>query len=176
MKNAKKKIHLKNEWIIMDFPNKDVIRRIYQSNNYDILEFYNDNITKKDTSDKKKYNNLSSTQLSNHYKIVKSNYKCVKSPKNQWYFTKNGNYYNIVSVYDNKCLSYNNNILGINECNKNNKNNDFIINNESICSRTDKNYCLDGTHNIIPVPLQSKKYKNLTCSTKFAKLGNQMLF
>jgi len=33
----KKKLH--NEWIILDYPNKNIIHSIYQSNNYNIIEF-----------------------------------------------------------------------------------------------------------------------------------------
>jgi len=33
--------------------------------------------------------------------------KCNKSPKNEWYIKPNVEYYNIISSYDNKCISYN---------------------------------------------------------------------
>jgi len=50
------------------------------------------------------------------------------------------NYYNIISVFDNKCLIYKSNKLDINNCNKNNK--DFIINNNTLCSKVNNVNCL----------------------------------
>jgi len=43
------------------------------------------------------------------------------------------------------------------ECKKNNKYEDFIINNGNICSRIDKNYCLNGKFRPLPSILESKK-------------------
>jgi len=43
------------------------------------------------------------------------------------------NYYNIISVVDNKCLIYKNNKLDVEDCNKKNKYKYFIIINNTLC-------------------------------------------
>lgn len=97
--------------------------------------------------------------------------ECVKSSKNQWYIVRNDEFYNIVSVYDKKCIIYENNSLGITKCDKNNKNIDFTIKKGVICSRVDKYKCIFGIFEFSQTTLESKFYENLSCSTRFAKRG-----
>jgi len=56
-------------------------------------------------------------------------------------------------------------------CKGNNNNEIFSIKNGKICSRLYESKCLDGKYDIKPIPLESKKYDNLTCSSEFAKHG-----
>ena len=63
----------------------------------------------------------------------------------------------ILLFYDGKCLNYSDDGLFMQECKKNNKYEDFIINNGNICSRIDKNYCLNGKFRPLPSILESKK-------------------
>eukprot|EP00833_Pecoramyces_ruminatium_P014004 jgi/Orpsp1_1/1188036/evm.model.d7180000062034.1 len=76
-------------------------------------------------------------ELINNKELITIGSDCIKSPKNQWYIVKNNEFYNIVSVYDNKCLIYENNSLSLTECDENNENIDFSIYKGVICSRVD---------------------------------------
>eukprot|EP00833_Pecoramyces_ruminatium_P002271 jgi/Orpsp1_1/1176303/evm.model.c7180000057129.2 len=199
-----------HNWFILDFPSNDVIRSIYQSNNFNDPnlnknkvevsgweEFYADSkyyisqipisgrwaetvIDIADTvigwfskKDEKSNNKRSCLQRHSNTDKVSVLSKCVKNSKNQWYINSNGKYYNIISAYDNKCLSYNKsqNTLEISKCDKSNHNIDFTVKDRIICSRVDENKCLNGKFDLLYVTLQSKKYDNLSCSSRFAKYG-----
>jgi len=185
-----------NQWIILDFPSPDVIRKIYQSNNYidsnlikkevkiEELDIYKDTdyyaIQTPFGYKRDEYNEIPKACLQrkfvidengNQHDTVKTNYKCIKNKLNQWRIKQNGSYYNIVSAYDGKCLNYSDNSLNMQKCKNNNKYEDFTIKDGIICSRLNSNKCLDGNYDFHPIILQSKKYDNLTCSTRFAKRG-----
>ncbi|KAL6628058.1 hypothetical protein U3516DRAFT_740999 [Neocallimastix sp. 'constans'] len=195
-----KKDSIHNNWFILDYPTKDVIRKIYQSNSENeslrkeeikvpgsgtifwsgskywitqipIIGTAFDIFFKRSENTSKIFPCLQRKIDKSGHDIVKTDYRYVHNKLNQWYIESNNKYFNIVSVYDNKCLTYINDNLEINECDKKNINNDFIINNKAICSRVDENKCLDNIFNIMPISLESKIYENLTCSIKFAKHG-----
>ena len=190
---------LNNEWIIMDYPNPDTVRAIYQSNDPNHPEL-NKNKAEVDSwfgfawTDIKYYvsktpfdtifdffesifkrneNNNVFTCLQRNYKNDKitTNSKCTKGSKSQWYFKPNDKYFNIISAYDNKCLVFQNEKLIVKDCDKSNKYEDFIIKNSTICSRIDSKKCLDGKYNIYSSPLESKQYSNSTCSSTYIKHG-----
>eukprot|EP00833_Pecoramyces_ruminatium_P012030 jgi/Orpsp1_1/1186062/evm.model.c7180000096705.1 len=195
----------RNEWIILDYPSKDVIRKIYQSNDpsnpyltqnkVDSLDIFSDakyylskipfvdflDIFRRDGRNENTENTRICYQLKsktdehgNQYYDVKTDSKCINNSKNQWYIKQNGKYYNFVSAFNGQCIIYSEDgTLRVDKCNKTNRYKDFIIENNVICSSVDKTKCLEGTFNTLPVTLESKKYENLTCSTKFAKFGYQ---
>lgn len=223
-------------WFILDYPNPDVVRSIYQSNDpnnkelnkytievstwekvtsftkyhlstipivgyaineagntlYDIGETIVDTATtvgeafidgaksawntfkslfKRDFNEDK--NKTLSMCLQRDFKSDKISIysKCNESPKSEWYINSNGNYYNIISVYDNKCISYKDNKLKMIKCNKDDHKIDFTINYGVFCSRVDNTKCINGVFKLSYIPLRSKKYDNLTCSYKFVKYG-----
>jgi len=110
----------------------------------------------------------------NQQDLVKFNYKCIDNNLNKWYIKESGNsnYYTIVSLYDYKCLKYDseNDMLTIQECEKNNKYEEFTIKNNVICTRIDEKKCLNG-FDIYPSAKIPQKYENLNCSINFAVLG-----
>ena len=80
---------------------------------------------------------------------------------NKWRFKQivKDKYYSIVSVYNGKCLNYSKNGLFMQECNKNNKYEHFIIKNGNFCSRADETKCLDNNINVYPTVKRPKKMK-----------------
>jgi len=196
-----KKLH--NEWVVLDYPSPDVIRSIYQSNDYNVSEFNKNKAEAKGWlssvwTDAKYYisksllnmwpfgkrdeNNMDNVKAclqrkliideqGNQQDLVKTDYKCVQNKLNQWSFKPNGDYYSIISAYDGKCLNIGNNGLYMQECRKNNIYEHFSIKDGKICSRYDISKCLDGNYGFHQKILESKKYDNLKCSTRFAKYG-----
>ena len=150
-----------NNWFILDYPSPDIIRAIYQSNDPKNSNF-NKNKAKVDNwfefvwIDVKYFvskapfetvfdvfeyifrrnnnsNRVTCLQRGLKNDKVTINNKRIKSSKSQWYIKKNNKYFNIVSAYDKKCLTYNNE-LSINECNSNNIYIDFTVKNRKFCS------------------------------------------
>lgn len=191
------KIH--NQWVIMDYPSSSAIRKVYESNEvfssmhiYRILilggdyvytdsEYY---IYKVPSLNKRNENTITSTasakcirrkltidESNNKYYAVTTNSECTKNTRNQWYFKQNGKYYNIISSFDNQCLMYEDDELDTDECNKNNIYQDFVINDKTICSRADKDKCLDGKYKVLPATLERDEYKSSPCSTRFIRRG-----
>jgi len=78
--------------------------------------------------------------------------KCNESPKSEWYIKPNGKYYNIISAYDNKCISYKNNKLKMIKCN-NSTNIDFTIKYGVFCSRVDNTKCINVSFYIINIKI-----------------------
>jgi len=103
---------------------------------------------------------------------VKSNFKCVENSRNQWHFKRNEDYLNIISVFNDKCITYKNNELDVENCDNNNIYEDFIVNNKTLCSRDDINNCLEG-YELLPVPLEPEEERNLDCPSIFFKFGYQ---
>ncbi|KAG4099663.1 PLC-like phosphodiesterase [Neocallimastix lanati (nom. inval.)] len=117
IKNPEK---IRNYWFIMDYPNTDSIRAIYQSNDPNKTEFQNnkaevDNWFQFAWTDVKYFISLAPVEtifdiIENIFKrngnnaipclqrkitnagneIIKTNYKCVKNNLNQWYFKSSG--------------------------------------------------------------------------------------
>ena len=107
----------------------------------------------------------------NQSDVIKTNYKCVDNNLNKWYIKQtNNNYYSIISVYDNKCLNYSEDGLYIEKCKKNNEYQEFTIKDNIICPRLNIFKCLNN-FSVYPIAKKPKKYKNLTCSINFARLG-----
>lgn len=140
-----KKLPLYNEWIVMDFPSKDVIRKIYQSNDLTKEEFKKDKIEigaiesfytdamytistivpfffKRDGITENQeaclQRKLVIDEQGNQQDLVKTNYKCIENKLNQWRVKSSGKgkFYSIISEYDGKCLNYGNDGLYIQEC------------------------------------------------------------
>ena len=109
----------------------------------------------------------------NHRDLIKTSYKCVENELNQWRIkiSDEGKFYSIISVYDDKCLSYSDNTWNMQKCEKNNKDIDFIIKEGRICARLNESKCIDGRYDLIPVISKSPIYNNLTCSMIFAMHG-----
>ena len=190
--DLKKSLH--NEWVILNYPSPDIIRKIYQSNdfknsNFTMNKIELDSVSKWTTLDYylskwipliyKRDNNIDDVKACLQRKIVideqgnQNDYKCVENNLNRWYIKQNvqGKFYSIVSAYDGKCLNYSNDKLYMEKCEYDNEKQGFSIKDGKICSRLDESQCLDGNYDIDPVPLKSKKYDNLTCSITFARLG-----
>jgi len=109
----------------------------------------------------------------NKQDIVKLNYKCIDNNLNKWKIEPifKDKSVIIISAYDGKCLNLSNKGLYVEECKKNDKYNKFIVKDNIICSQVDTTKCLDNIYGIQPMPKLPKKYRNLTCSTTFARLG-----
>jgi len=103
--------------------------------------------------------------------LIKTNYKCVDNKKNKWRVVLKGDYYNIQSSYDAKCLTYFNNRLSINYCDDN-QNKQFSFKNGKICSRN-SGYCLDNKFQVRPTVITSSRYEHLTCSSNYLRAGYQ---
>jgi len=189
-----------NEWFILDFPTRDLIRKIWQSNFVGIKDYKNDNINL-DTYDvihdfdyyavafrstfaykRQNENNKEETKACLQRKIIfegqeteseviKTNYKCIDNKMNKWRLNKNNNFYNIISSYDAKCLSNSNGELQMQKCDENNKYQDFTIEDGIICSRINKSQCLENKYKFVPASLNSLRYDHLTCSSIYAELG-----
>jgi len=192
-----------NHWFILDFPDHDVVRKVYTSNdlnysnsnykrsnnnlypleyNEDLNIYFNNNyyLYKTEISKQNKKSiktniciqlKLSNQSKNNKIYVVKNNFKCVKNPRNQWYFKQNNDYLNIVSVFDDRCLSYKNNKLNIDDCNNDDINEDFVVYNKTLCSRVNEKNCLDD-YKILPVTLEPENI-NLNCQSRIIKHGYQ---
>ena len=188
--NKNSKLH--NQWMIFDFPEIDLLRRVRDIKNYELNkrgEFQNNLIQVGDYSiytDLYYYIQTSSgnddipaclqrkTIISSQgqsQELVKTNYKCVDNKKNKWFIRQNGNLYSIVSSYDAKCLNLNGENLYMDYCKDNNKYQQFIIKNGKFCSQLNNSKCLGGKFTIKPSTLESPRYEHLTCASIFSELG-----
>ncbi|OUM56499.1 Non-catalytic module family DOC2, partial [Piromyces sp. E2] len=116
----------------------------------------------------------------NKQDVIKTNYKCVNNKMNKWRIKQSGKgkFYSILSSYDAKCINYDpqKNIFFMKDCTKNNKYEDFTINDGIICSRMDNTKCLDGAFEFTPTVIESPRYENLICSSVFAELGYECCY
>jgi len=131
--NKNLKIH--NQWMILDFPSNDLIRKIYNSFDYGLNkrnEIQNNAIQIGNYliyTDFEYYIQFSSTNNNNKYliaclqrkpiindqnqlqELIKTNDKCINNKMNKWFFKQNSQSYTIISSYDGKCLNFNGDIL-----------------------------------------------------------------
>jgi len=186
--------YIHNQWLILDFPSTDLIRRIYNSidqrlNKRDNLQYntievgdysvYTDLYyyiqTLSSVGDTDNPACLQRKTIINSQdqvqELIKTNNKCINNKKNKWFIRQNGQFYSIVSSYDAKCLNHDGKKLYMDYCKKNNKYEQFVVKNGKFCVQFDNSKCLDGKFKIIPTALESPRYEHLSCSSIFPDLG-----
>jgi hypothetical protein len=142
-----KKLH--NHWFVLHYPTNDLVRKISDSTN---LSSNTSSTTKRsESSDVVQIDGFVAYTDFDYYitstenaclqrriiinqqgyeeEMIKYDYKCVNNKKNKWRIISKGNFYNIISSYDAKCLTYSNNRLFMNYCN-NNSNQQFSFRNK----------------------------------------------
>ncbi|OUM59713.1 hypothetical protein PIROE2DRAFT_14684 [Piromyces sp. E2] len=187
--NNKPYIH--NQWMILDYPSPDLVRRIRDINNnglskrselqnntiqvgdyliYTDLYYYIQTLPSVSDNDipaclqrKTIINSQGQSQ-----ELIKTNNKCINNKMNKWLIRQNSKFYSIVSSYDAKCLNYSDEGLFIDYCKDNNKYEQFIIKNGKFCAQFDNSKCLGNNLKIIPSAFESPRYEYLTCSFIFA--------
>ncbi|KAG4103184.1 hypothetical protein H8356DRAFT_1288575 [Neocallimastix lanati (nom. inval.)] len=158
-----------NHWFILDFPDHDIVRKIYTSND---LNYSNNNYKRSNNNlYPLEYNedlNIYLNNNNNYYiyktEISKHNKKNIKTMLCIQLKLSN-------QIFDDRCLSYKNNKLSIDDCNNNNIYEDFIVYNKTLCSRVNQDNCLDD-YKPLPVTLEPEN-NNLNCQSKIIKLGYQ---